>query len=146
MPTSEFVATASAAGFFITALLMGVVKYRQMLGAPDGQAHVYVDTAHRASLLYSFACLLLWHFARLSGLPEWLDTLGVAGPVTFFALAVASYIFNGLTRATDNQIHGAGPPVRLFMVALIVVEIGGFLILVAGWLLSPAGPPDAPPR
>ena len=37
-----------------------------MLSAPDHLAPHYVDTAHRAALLYSFACLVLVHFAELS--------------------------------------------------------------------------------
>jgi hypothetical protein len=48
-----------AAAMFLWALLLGVWKYRQMIGAPDGLAHPYVDTAHRAALLYSFALLLV---------------------------------------------------------------------------------------
>jgi hypothetical protein len=135
MSSSETLATAAAAGFFVTALLMGVVKYVQMRRSADGQAHFYVDTAHRAALMYSFACLLLAHFARLSRFPEWLDLIGVAGPVAFFAFAVLSYIVHGLRRDTDNQIRGGGPAVHVFMVALIVSELGGFLILVAGWAL-----------
>ncbi|MGD8862944.1 MAG: hypothetical protein PVI30_23220 [Myxococcales bacterium] len=135
MSTSETLATAAAAGFFVTALLMGVVKYVQMSRSPDGQAHFYVDTAHRAALMYSFACLLLMHFARLSRFPEWLDLIGVAGPVAFFAFAVLSYIVHGLRRDTENQIRGGGPAVHVFMVALIASELGGFLILVAGWAL-----------
>jgi hypothetical protein len=135
MSPSETLATAAAAGFFVTGLLMGIVKYVQMSRAADGQAHFYVDTAHRAALLYSFACLLLVHFARLSRFPEWLDLIGVGGPIAFFAFAVLSYIVHGLRRDTENQIRSGGAAVHTFMVALIVAELGGFLILVAGWAL-----------
>ena len=49
-------AVLAAAGLiFIGALLLGVWKYRQMAASPDGRAHPYVDVAHRAALLYSFA-------------------------------------------------------------------------------------------
>ena len=57
-----------AAGLiFFAALLLGVWKYRQMAASPDGLPHPYVDTAHRAALLYSFATLLLATFVELSG-------------------------------------------------------------------------------
>lgn len=35
MPASETLATGAAAGFFLTALLMGVVKYVQMARSAD---------------------------------------------------------------------------------------------------------------
>lgn len=38
-----------------------------MAAARDGLAHPYVDTAHRAALLYSFATLLIATFVELSG-------------------------------------------------------------------------------
>ena len=47
--------------------VLGVWKYRQMASSPDGLAHPYVDTAHRAALLYSFATLLIAVFVELSG-------------------------------------------------------------------------------
>jgi hypothetical protein len=69
-----------AAAMFLLALLLGVWKFRQMEPSEEGLAHPYVDTAHRAALLYSF-----------SGL-------------------------------------------NAFMIALIVTEIGGWLVLVAGFI------------
>ena len=49
-----------AAGLiFLWALLIGVWKYREMAASPEGRAHPYVDVAHRAALLYSFATLLI---------------------------------------------------------------------------------------
>ena len=57
-----------AAGLiFIGALLLGVWKYRQMAASPEGLAHPYIDVAHRAALLYSFASLLIATFVELSG-------------------------------------------------------------------------------
>ena len=44
-----------AAVMFLWALLLGIWKYRQMATAESHLAHPYVDTAHRAALLYSFA-------------------------------------------------------------------------------------------
>jgi hypothetical protein len=60
---SDTRAVLLAAGLiFILALSLGVWKYRQMAASADGLAHPYVDTAHRAALLYSFATLLIAAF------------------------------------------------------------------------------------
>ena len=50
--------TVLAAGLiFLLALVLGVWKYRQIMTSADHRAHPYVDIAHRAALLYSFARL-----------------------------------------------------------------------------------------
>jgi hypothetical protein len=59
---------------FLWALLLGVWKYRQMALAENHLAHPYVDTAHRAALLYSFALLLVATFVQLSGFRSCLIT------------------------------------------------------------------------
>ncbi len=52
-----------AAGLiFLWALALGVWKWRQIATSPQARAHPYVDVAHRAALLYSFATLLLAGF------------------------------------------------------------------------------------
>jgi hypothetical protein len=40
---------------FLIALALGVWKHQRMTTSEDHLAHPYVDTAHRAALLYSFA-------------------------------------------------------------------------------------------
>ncbi|MEH6797625.1 MAG: hypothetical protein V7694_26250, partial [Rhodococcus sp. (in: high G+C Gram-positive bacteria)] len=56
-----------AAGLLLLwALGLGVLKYRQMSTSVDGVAHRYVDIAHRAALMYSFAALLLAVLAQFS--------------------------------------------------------------------------------
>ena len=66
--------TLLAAGLvFLLALFLGVWKYRQMATSPGHVAHPYVDIAHRASLLYSFATLLIAVFVELSGWPTWVN-------------------------------------------------------------------------
>ncbi|HAD44355.1 MAG TPA: hypothetical protein DEB61_11690, partial [Alcanivorax sp.] len=65
------VALWSCGLFFLTGLLTGVWKYIQIRGSDKARAHYYVDVAHRASLMYAFACLVLERFASLSVWPEW---------------------------------------------------------------------------
>jgi len=124
----------AAAGMFLWALLLGVWKYRQMLASPDGLAHPYVDTAHRAALLYSFALLLVATFVELSGWGALVNLLAAGALAFYFYAAVAGYAIHGWRRDTDNQFHPPTRGLRSFMTALIVAEIGGFLVLIAGFL------------
>jgi hypothetical protein len=126
-----------AAGLiFIWALLLGVWKYRQMASSPDGLAHSYVDTAHRAALLYSFATLLIATFVELSGWSEAVDVIAAFAVIFYFSAAIAVYTWQGTRRATDNQFRSGDEPPGLhtFMWALIATEIAGFSVLLAGFV------------
>lgn len=127
--------TLLAAGLiFLLALLLGVWKYRQIVLADDHRAHPYVDIAHRAALLYSFATLLLAVFVELSAWPTWVNLTAAGVVVFFFVGAIASYIAHGARRDTVNQfahpVPGTGPAMAL----LIAGEIGGFGVLLAGFV------------
>ena len=67
-----------------------VWKYQQMATAETHLAHPYVDTAHRAALLYSFATLLVATFVQLSGSSQLVD-LVCAGVHFFFLGAVVAF-------------------------------------------------------
>jgi hypothetical protein len=125
-----------AALMFLWALLLGIVKYRQMASAPDGLAHPYTDTAHRAALLYSFALLLVATFVQLSEWSEVVDMVAAGAMAFYFYAAVAGYAVHGLRRDTDNQFRDAVPGTHAFMVALIATEIGGWLVLIAGFVAA----------
>jgi hypothetical protein len=126
-----------AAGLiFLWALLLGVWKYRQMAASPEGLAHPYVDTAHRAALLYSFATLLLATFVELSGFGTAVNLIAAFAVIGFFAAAIGVYTAHGILRDTDNQFRAGNEPPGLhqFMWALVLVEIAGFSVLLAGFV------------
>ena len=128
-------ATLFAAGLiFLLALVLGIWKYRQMATSPDHLAHPYVDIAHRAALLYSFATLLLAAFVELSAWPAWVNSTAAATVILFFVGAIISYIIHGAKRDTTNQLSQPGRSIHVAMWALIVAEIGGFVVLLAGFL------------
>lgn len=128
-------ATLCAAGLiFLLALVLGIWKYRQMATSTDHLAHPYVDIAHRAALLYSFATLLVAVFVELSAWPEWLNLTAATTMVVFFIGSIASYIIHGAKRDTTNQMSQPGRSIHVGMTALIVGEIGGFVVLFAGFL------------
>lgn len=133
-----------AAGiFFLGGLLTGGWKYFHMARSPTATAPVYVDICHRASLLYSFAALLLAVFAHLSVWPPLVDFLAAAAALAYFAAAIGTYLVHGILRDTDNQLlkpHRLGSGtvhpalVGVFMWTLMAAEIGGFVVLFAGTL------------
>jgi hypothetical protein len=123
-----------AAMMFLWALLLGVWKYRQMLASEASLAHPYVDTAHRAALLYSFALLLVATFVELSGWSTLVNLLAAGAMAFYFYAAVAGYAVHGWRQDTDNQFRDPVRGTNAFMIALIVAEIGGWLVLIAGFL------------
>jgi hypothetical protein len=127
--------TLLAAGLiFLLALVLGVWKYQQTLAAADHRAHPYVDIAHRAALLYSFATLLVAIFVQFSAWPAWVNLTAAAIVVFFFVGAILSYIEHGLRRDTENQFAHPNGALKAAMSALIVAEIGGFGVLLAGFI------------
>ena len=124
-------------------MLTGVWKYRCMASDPEARTPVYVDIAHRTALMYSFAAVLLHEFVPFSPLPPQGTLWAVGLPLLFFGSAIFMYIVHGVLRDTDNQLrkpHRLGSAtlpgglITGYMWLLIAGEIGGFLVLFAGFL------------
>lgn len=129
--------TLLAAGLiFLLALVLGIWKYRGMMTSENHLAHPYVDIAHRAALLYSFATLLLAVFVQLSAWTVWVNLTAAGVVIFFFVAAIAAYITHGARRDTVNQFENADRSTELAMAALIVGEIGGFGVLLAGFIVG----------
>lgn len=135
----------SAGIFFLVGLLTGTWKYRHTLVQPDARAPIYVDTAHRASLLYAFACALLADLVARSAWPDAANLGAALLLVVFFAVTILGYVLHGALRDTDNQLrrpHRLGTrtiPGGLmlgFMSALVVGEVGGFLVILSGFIAA----------
>lgn len=129
--------TLFAAGLiFLLALILGIWKYRQMAVGPDHLAHPYVDIAHRAALMYSFSTLLVAVFVRFSAWPAWVNLTAAMVLVFFFVIAIAAYVQHGLRRDTTNQFEHSSVGLHAGMVALILGEVGGFLVLLSGFVVA----------
>lgn len=145
MALAEKICLSAAFVFFLTGLLTGIWKYRHMARTVDATAPVYVDIAHRSSLMYSFAALLLAAFSARSVFAGWVNTLAAVSALAFFALAIVTYIIHGILQDTDNQLrrpHRLGSrnmpswTTGVFMGLLIAGEVGGALVLGAGAMLG----------
>lgn len=131
------VITLFAAGLiFLLALILGIWKYRQMAVSADHLAHPYVDIAHRAALMYSFSTLLVAVFVQLSAWPTWVNLTAAMVLVFFFVVAIAAYIHHGLRQDTTNQFEHPSGGLHAGMVALILGEVGGFLVLLSGFAVA----------
>jgi hypothetical protein len=131
----DTVVTIFAGGLiFLLALVLGIWKYRQMATAENHLAHPYVDIAHRAALLYSFATMLVAVFVELSAWPTWVNLTAAGVLVFFFVTAIVEYIIHGVRRDTTNQFEHPTAALTVGMVALIVGEIGAFVVLLAGFV------------
>jgi hypothetical protein len=129
--------TLLAAGLiFLLALVLGVWKYRQIMVSDEHRAHPYVDIAHRAALLYSFATLLISVFVELSAWPAWVNLTSAMVVVFFFVAAIAGYISHGARRDTVNQFEHPTRATGVSMVLLIAGEIGGFGVILAGFIVG----------
>jgi hypothetical protein len=126
----------SAGLIFLLALVLGVWKYRQIMTSADHRAHPYVDIAHRAALLYSFATLLIAAFVELSAWPTWVNLTAAMVVVFFFVAAIAAYIEHGARRDTVNQFENPVRGTGVLMAMLIAGEIGGFGVIFAGFIVG----------
>ncbi|WP_231610826.1 hypothetical protein, partial [Rhodococcus sp. CX] len=94
----------------------------------------YVDIAHRSALLYSFATLLTAVFVESSAWPTAVNLVAAGVLVAFFVTAIGSYIVHGALRDTTNQFERPDRTTTVAMTALIVGEMGGFSVLLAGFV------------
>mgnify|MGYP001579609159 CR=1 FL=1 len=127
-------ALAASGVFLVTGMIVGVWKYRAMLGSPDHRAPMYVDIAHRAALLYSFASLVIAKLLEYSPYSIAFELAATAAPLFFFAATIVTYIALGVRREQDTQFRQRTFVTTWGMYLLIVGEIGGVAVLLAGAL------------
>ncbi|TCB77533.1 hypothetical protein [Acinetobacter sp. ANC 4173] len=124
-------------------MLTGVWKYWQIRHSTQARAHYYVDIAHRSSLLYASASLILAVLAEFSMWSEMWNLIFVVINLIFFSASIVSYVLHGYLKDTTNQFkvpHQLGNKVlprammTLAMVLLVVGELfaTGMLVLGAG--------------
>ena len=127
--------------FLWVGMFTGVWKYWQIRQSPQSRAHYYVDIAHRSSLLYAPATLILAVLAYCSVLPSMVNLICVLINIIFFSFSIAAYMLHGFLQDTTNQVkqpqqlgkfHLPESLMTLAMLGLIIAELGGTGILVYG--------------
>jgi hypothetical protein len=118
--------------FLLIGMLTGIWKYYGMRTSAKHEAAYYINIAHRASLMYANASLILAAFAYLSSYSEIYNVIAILIPLIFFALAIALYCILGFKNTTDNQVKDIDASGKIFMCFLAIGEIGGTAFLVLG--------------
>ena len=124
-----------ASGLFLLAgMLTGIMKYRRTMQSPDHRAPVYIDIAHRASLLYSFAALVIAKLLEYSPYSSAVQIVATAFPLAFFAITIVGYFVFGMLNTTQNIFDRRNFITTWYMYALIAGEIGGFCVILWGFI------------
>ena len=131
--------------FLWVGMLTGVWKYYQIRHSEQARAHYYVDIAHRSSLLYAPASLIIAVLAYFSVWSEGFNLIFVLINLFFFSFSILSYVLHGWLKDTSNQFkvpHQMGrwqlPKWMLTsaMIALVVGELGATAGLLLGAILG----------
>ena len=126
-----------ASGLFLLAgMLTGIMKYRRTMQSPDHRAPVYIDIAHRASLLYSFAALVIAKLLEYSPYSRRVQIIAAAFPLSFFAITIVGYFVFGMLNTTQNVFERRNFITTWYMYALIAGEVGGFSVILWGFISS----------
>ena len=125
------IALLSTGVLFMTGLLTGLWKYLAIAQSPQARAPYYVDIAHRASLLYAFAALLMAAMAALSPWSPCLTWLATTGPIVFFFAAVFTYLIHGWLNDTRNQLAKPHRLGRFMLPGWAIHSFMGMLALVS---------------
>ena len=141
---SEIAIVASGI-FLLIGMLTGVWKYLQIRQSEHARAHYYVDIAHRSSLLYAAASLILAALSYFTSLSDSLSLFCVVANLFFFSMSILVYIIHGMLKDTTNQFkqpHKLGQwsiprwCMTFLMLSLIMVELGATAVLLLGTILK----------
>ena len=135
--TASRIALSASGVFFMAGLLTGLWKYLCMRQSASSEAPHYVNTAHRAALMYAFAAQLLAVFAAISAFSDLVNTIAVIPPLLFFGIAIIHYINLGLTTGSNNSLRDSTDKAKDYLIlnVLAISEIGGFSVLLTGFFL-----------
>lgn len=122
--------------FLLNGMLTGVWKYARIMSSPEHKAPVYVDIAHRASFFYSFASLVIAKLLEFSPFSPNSQVVIVVLPLGYFLLSVIAYMKEGYLNRTENMFSERNLVPTWFMYSLIVAEIGGFALVLGGFVYT----------
>lgn len=122
--------------FLLNGMLTGVWKYQKIMSSPEHRAPVYVDIAHRASFFYSFAALVIAKLIEFSPFGNFWQVVIVAFPLGYFLLTVIGYMREGFLNRTENMFAERNFVTTWFMYGLIAGEIGGFAMVLGGFVYT----------
>lgn len=120
--------------FLLAGMLIGILKYQRMMTRESHTAPVYVDIAHRAAFLYSFAMLVIAKLLEYSPYPASVQLGATLVVLAFLALTITGYLAHGLMEKTDNLFRERNFTTTWYMYLLIVGEIAGLSVIIWGFI------------
>jgi hypothetical protein len=120
--------------FLLAGMLIGVLKYQRIMTSPEHRAPVYVDIAHRAAFLYSFAMLVIAKLLEFNPYSTKIQVGAVAAVLAFLILTVLGYLRQGIMDDTDNLFRECNFTTTFYMYLLIVGEVGGLSVILWGFI------------
>jgi hypothetical protein len=125
--------------FLLLGMLIGIIKYQRMFSTPEHLAPVYINIAHRAALLYSFAMLVVAALLEHGNGSLKVQLGATFSLLIFLSLTVFGYLAHGLKNKTDNMFRERNFITTWYMYFLIVGEIGGLSIILWGFISAQFG-------
>jgi hypothetical protein len=125
--------------FLLLGMLIGIIKYQRMLSTPEHLAPVYINIAHRAAFLYSFAMVVVAALLEHGNGSPGVQLGATFSLLIFLGLTVFGYLAHGLKNQTDNMFRERNFITTWYMYFLIVGEIGGLSIILWGFISAQFG-------
>jgi hypothetical protein len=122
--------------FLLNGMMTGVWKYAKIMSSAKHKSPVYVDIAHRASFFYSFASLVIAKLLEFSPFDSFWQIVIALLPLSYFILTVIGYMKEGYLNKTENMFSERNFVTTWFMYGLIVGEIGGFALILGGYIYT----------
>src|SRR5918911_1228859 len=82
--------------FLLSGMLIGILKYQRIRTSVEHRAPIYVDIAHRAAFLYSFAMLVIAKLLEYNPYSMRVQVGAVVAVLTFLVLTVIGYLTTGI--------------------------------------------------
>lgn len=128
------ISLAASGVYLLLGMLIGVLKYRKMMTSEQHRAPVYVDIAHRAAFMYSFAALVVSRLLEYNVYTERVRLGALGLLLLFFTLTIFGYLAEGIRDRTDNLFAERNFTTTWYMYALIAGEILGLAVILWGFV------------
>jgi hypothetical protein len=128
------ISLAASGLYLLLGMLVGILKYQRTMTSETHRSPVYVDIAHRAAFMYSFAALVMAKLLEYSPYSERVQLGAVGLVLLFLTLTVFGYLAAGIKDRTDNLFAERNFTTTWYMYVLIAGEIGGLSVILWGFL------------
>jgi L-asparagine transporter-like permease len=120
--------------FLLAGMLIGIVKHQRMLSSPEHTAPAYIDIAHRAAFLYSFAMLVIAKLLEYSPYSETVQLVATGSILVFLTVTIFGYFSHGVINKTDNLFRERSFSTTWYVYMLTAGEIGGLSVILWGYI------------